>query len=170
MDYFKHFPKVFHSRDNFVQDFEYVTNLCVRYKIFDDVLSNVSAFYDYTVTDGERPDTIAHKYYGDSTYAWLIIAANQYVNPLWEWPLTDAQFNSYIASEYGSVATAKADIEFYYKKLNGRKYIVDANQSYDETQTAFEFEQEINENRRQIKIIDRAYLDQIDRELKKIFE
>jgi len=168
MNYFKYFPKTFYSRDNFVTT-DYATNLLVRFKFIDDVLQNRSAYYPFTIPEGERADTVADKYYGDAKYAWVVNIFNRYVDPLWEWPLSNEEFDAYIAREYGSVAEAKADIEFYYKTLNGRDYIVDASQDYDKTKTAYEFESEINERRRNIKILDSRFISQLEQEMKVVF-
>ena len=170
MNYFKRFPKTFYTRDNYNNDFEYVTNLMVRIRLFDSVLKSRTAFYSYTVNDGERPDTVAHKYYGDSKYSWVILAANNYIDPLFEWPLNEEELQAYIKSEYGSIAAAKARVKFYYKTLNGKKYIVDNKQSFTSLQYCYDFEVELNESRREIKILDRAYIPQLEAELKDIFK
>jgi len=170
MDYFKRFPKTFYTRDNYTNDFEFVTNIMVRIKLFDTVLDDASAFYKYTVQDGERPDTVAHKYYGDSKYAWVINLTNNYIDPLFEWPLNDEELNAYIKSEYGSIEKAKSEKRYYYKHLNGRKFIVDSLQSFDSTLDSYTFEVEENEKRRAIKILDRVYIPQLETELKSIFD
>lgn len=168
MDYFKKFPKAFYSIDNF-QTMTYVTNIVARFKFFDEVLQNRSAFYPYVIPDGERADTIADKYYGDSKYAWVINSFNQYIDPLWQWPLSDIEFQAYITREYGSVAEAESDIEFYYKTINDREYVVNSTDSYDRTETAYQFEQRINEDRRNIKLLDPRYLSKLEKELKALF-
>jgi hypothetical protein len=168
MNYFKYFPKTFYSRDNFVTT-DFATNILVRFKVINDALENRSAYYPFVIPEGERADTIADKYYGDAKYAWVINVFNNYVDPLWEWPLSDEEFYAYVTREYGSVAEAKSDIEFYYKTLNGRDYIVDSSQAYDKTQTAYEFESERNEKRRNIKILDSRYISQLEQEMKALF-
>lgn len=168
MNYFKNFPKAFYSTDSY-QSTDFATNIVARFKIIDDVLQNRGAFYPFVIPDGERPDTIADKYYGNSKYAWVVTSFNQYVDPLWEWPLNDEEFDSYITREYGSVAAAKAEIKFYYKTLNKRDYIVDSAQAYDKTQSAYDFEFDINEGRRNIKLLDGRFIGQLEREIKAVF-
>ena len=170
MNYFKRFPKTFYSKDNYTEDFEFVTNLMVRIRLFDSVLDNRTAFYTYTINDGERPDTVAHKYYGDSKYAWVILAANNYIDPLFEWPLNAEELNSYIKSEYGSIEKAKSEVRFYFKKINNRNFMVDGLNGFDSTQDSYQFEVEENEKRREIKILDRDYIPQLEAELKDIFK
>ena len=42
----------------------------------DKVLTNVISYYPYQVQEGERPDTLAHMYYGSVDFMWLILYAN----------------------------------------------------------------------------------------------
>ena len=39
--------------------------------------------------------------YGDSYRYWIVLFANQILDPQWDWPLNDQQFNSYINDKYG---------------------------------------------------------------------
>lgn len=168
MDYFRRFPITFYSIDNKATMTE-ATNILVRFGFFSEVIKNRSNYYPVVIQDGDRPDTIADKYYGDSKYAWLVNTFNNYIDPLWEWPLSDREFNKYIEREYGSVSQALATIKYYKKIINGREYIVDQNQAYDTTIDAYTFEEEINENRRNIKLLDKRLLVQVKQELKEVF-
>jgi len=168
MSYFKYFPKSIYSTNNY-KSVDVATNLVVRFSFLGEVLNTADAFYPVVIRDGERPDTIAHKYYGDAKYAWLVSAFNQYIDPLFEWPLTQEEFDAYIKREYGTVAAAKEEIKYYYKTLNKKDYIVDAAQAYDKTITAYDFENDLNEDRRNIKLIDRNLLPKVEEQLEKIF-
>jgi len=168
MDYFKRLPKTFYSIDNKATMIE-ATNILVRFGFFKEVIADRNNYYPVVIQDGDRPDTIADKYYGDSKYAWLVNTFNNYIDPLWEWPLSDREFNKYITREYGSVTQAESTIKYYIKILNGREYIVDQNQAYDKTIDAYTFEEQLNEDRRNIKLLDRRLLVQVKQKLKEIF-
>jgi nucleoid-associated protein YgaU len=45
-----------------------------------DLLDGVNTF-DHIVQGGERLDVIAHKYYGDEDYWWIIALANRIMDP-----------------------------------------------------------------------------------------
>jgi nucleoid-associated protein YgaU len=45
-----------------------------------DLLDGVNTF-DHIVQGGERLDVIAHKYYGDEDYWWVIALANRIMDP-----------------------------------------------------------------------------------------
>ncbi len=74
------------------------------------ILGNPTAIYDYVIKDGERPDTIANAYYGDSNFVWLIFLANDVVDPYYDWPLTQQQFKDFIIEKYGSIEAAKLTV------------------------------------------------------------
>ena len=74
MAYFKYFPQleILNRTKNETSSDEthIVTNLFKRVKIREDILGAVSAFEDYRIDPGERPDTIAETYYGDPELDW----------------------------------------------------------------------------------------------------
>ena len=45
-----------------------------------DLLDGVNTF-DHIIQGGERLDVIAHKYYGDEDYWWIIALANRIMDP-----------------------------------------------------------------------------------------
>ena len=77
-----------------------MTNIMARASIMADVLNNPLIFYTYDLQEGDTPEIVAHKYYGDSYRYWLILFANQYLDPQWNWPLSYAEFNAYIEDKY----------------------------------------------------------------------
>jgi len=163
MSYFSKFPKALYSTNNF-ETTDLVTNVVVRFNYLSKILNNADSFYPYVIREGERLDTIADMYYGDPKYAWVIASFNQYIDPLWEMPLRTEEFESYIKREYGSVAAAKANVKYYLKTLNKKDYVVDASQAYDKTQSSYDFELDLNEKRRNIKLLANNLIPQIEAE------
>ena len=90
-----------------------VTNIFVRTAIRESIRNNVSVFYPYTIKENERPDIIAQDYYGDPTYDWLIYLANDIIDPYYEWPLSNYDFQAFITNKYGSIQVAQQQIEFW---------------------------------------------------------
>lgn len=72
-----------------------------------------ASFYEHTLLDGERPDVVAHKAYGDQYYDWLCYYANEIVDPYHGWFLNEKDFNEYITIKYGSLAQAVERICYY---------------------------------------------------------
>jgi hypothetical protein len=81
-------------------DFVTAKNFFRRYKINDDVFSNAVFFEKYSIEEGERPDTLADKAYGDPFYDWVILITNNMVNAQYDWPLTNYQIYKTLESEY----------------------------------------------------------------------
>ena len=82
-----------------------------KYKLLPDILRRVklrsglrsSAFlFDkYDVKDGERPEDIAFKWFGDARYHWVILMTNNITDRYYQWPLTQPQFQEHLTDKYG---------------------------------------------------------------------
>ena len=46
----------------------------------DNVKENILGFDYYDVKDGETPEMIAHKYYGDVNLHWIVLIANDIID------------------------------------------------------------------------------------------
>ena len=81
---------------------DYVTakNFFRRYKVNDDVFSYAVIFRKYTIIDGERPDTLAKKAYGNEFYDWVILLTNNMINAQYDWPLSNYALSKVLESEY----------------------------------------------------------------------
>ena len=85
---------------NSAYDFVRVKNLFRRAKIRDDFFKNVTAFTKYKIIGEERPEQVAEKVYGSSTYDWLVLISNNILNIRTEWPLSDSEFSDYLERKY----------------------------------------------------------------------
>jgi len=81
-------------------DFVVAKNFFRRYKISEDVLSYAVYFKEYSIKDGERPDTIADRAYGNPFFDWVILLTNNLVNSQYDWPLSNAELSKVLESEY----------------------------------------------------------------------
>lgn len=148
-------------------------------------------FYEYEIKDTDRPDIMADKYYGDSRLDWLFFITNSIYDPYFQWPLNYSQFVAYIRQKYGSTSAAQATTHHYEQILQARRERVE----YDGTiitlperavivdyttyialattarrsVTTYEFEENENNRRRIIKILDKAFVPSIISEFEEIF-
>jgi hypothetical protein len=99
MQYFDTLPKVVYRSAQGTSSL--YTNLMARASIVPSVLKNPMVYYKYDLQEGDTPEIVAYKYYGDSYRYWVVLFANQIMDPQWEWPLSYAAFNSYINDKYG---------------------------------------------------------------------
>jgi len=81
-------------------DFVIAKNFFRRYKINEDLFSYAVIFKQYTIKDGERPDVIAQKAYGNVFYDWVILLTNNMVNAQYDWPMSNYTLNKTLESEF----------------------------------------------------------------------
>jgi hypothetical protein len=104
--YFSRFPSIAYGNT-------LATNILARIKINSLVRDKKLVFHPYTLKEGERPDTIAEHYYGDPYFAWLVYFANEVIDPYYEWPLSQRDFEQYIRTKYGTTELAQEKIVYY---------------------------------------------------------
>ena len=184
-EYFTYFPTVEHDLTNIGQKVT-LTNVLRRFVVRSDLIDRTDIFYDYNIQDGDRPDTIAEKYYGDADVAWLVLHFNRINDPYFEWPLFNEDFTNFIRSKYGSVANAQSQVHEYRQILNEeslrfdgtkipKRYLVVDETTYNslseenrELITNYDYEEERNDRNRAIRILDKRYLNKVREEVKSI--
>ena len=106
MGYFQELPNLLYqsplSHKNTSSDYIVVKNIFRRTKLADYLKDAVTVFQKFVIGDGDRPDTIASKLYGDSRLDYIIILTAGISNINHEWPLQDHQVFDYALEKYGS--------------------------------------------------------------------
>ena len=170
------------------KNYQSVTNIMKRVKFKPEVLEDISEYYPYYVRDGERPDIISYNQYETVSFAYLIILINDIQDPLFDWPLSTQQFEQFITNKYGSLDSAMTTTKYYYQIVRAEvpktgtservpevKFIVDEttynslDQTLRTTQTQYEWEDELNDNKRDIKLIDASLIQNIDYAVKRTY-
>jgi len=82
-------------------------NIMRRVDFSKNIRNYLAAFYNFEVTEGERPETIAYDYYEDIDLDWLIYLANDIVDPYHDIALDSNDLQSTIIKKYGSVENAQ---------------------------------------------------------------
>ena len=111
MLYFDTFPLVVAS--DYKNNAILLTNLMARVDIIPSLLRNPLLFYSYDLKESDRPDIIANKYYDDSNKFWMVLYANEIMDPLYGWPLTSQQFDAYLKNKYSAAAGGDAFVLTY---------------------------------------------------------
>lgn len=154
-----------------------LTNILRRVKPIQRILNRIDMFYPYTIKEGERADTIAYDYYGSSEYTWLIYITNNIYDPYYDWPLTHNQMIDYLTEKYGDYFETQVTIAHY--KNDQQDYVVTpfTFQNWTVEQrfgwypvTIYQSEVEINEKKREIRLIANKYLDQINQQISALFD
>lgn len=84
------------------QDYVTIKNLWKRAKLREDIAEAITAFTYYQIKDGERPDQIAERVYGDPELDWVILVTNNITNINDQWPLDNNSLYKYLIDKYGS--------------------------------------------------------------------
>ena len=190
-EYFSNYPKIAYDitgTNNTNPDFTVAVNLMVRNKIRDAVESDITIFYPYVVPEGMRQDVLAYQYYGDTQYTWSILLVNNIIDPYWEWPLSYKDFRGYIITKYGSVEKSQTTVHQYLKQARARVettgtsdpipvYNLEVDyETYSSTNIEersivykYEYEQDLNEARREIQLIDVNYIASVQDEIRRLF-
>lgn len=144
-----------------------IVDLMIRFKFSSQVLKSPLSYYEYIWGDNDRPDIVASKYYGDANYAWVVMLSSYRFDFFYDFPMPSTQFNDYIVSKYGSFSSAASTVHHY---EDGSGYVIDL-ETYTglsdpekKAISVFEYEDQINESKRKVKLISRKFLPQIVKE------
>ena len=91
-------------------DFVTAKNFFRRYTVNEDVFSYAAFFKKYAIVDGERPDQLALKAYGDPFFDWVILLTNNMVNAQYDWPMSNYELQKVLEEEFDD---AYAEIHHY---------------------------------------------------------
>jgi len=173
--YFEPFPTVLYDIKKNGKKVE-LTNLFLRYKIVEAFKNQKATYYNYNIKEGERPDTIAFKYYGDASLDWIILLTNNIIDPQFEWPLDKRSFQRFLVKKYGNISTAYSTTHHYEQIIQNQKVLFDGtiipervaeidlvtynslSSSSKRLVTAYEYEERLNESKREIKLLSDVYL------------
>jgi hypothetical protein len=88
--------------DKYISEYIPVKNLFKRGKLREDIFANLQFFEKYQIIGDERPDSVANKFYGDSTLDWVVLLSNNILNIQTEWPMPQRIFDKVMLERYGS--------------------------------------------------------------------
>jgi hypothetical protein len=86
--------------------FQTIRNLLFRTSIIREALSNSSSYIKYVIRDGDTPEILAAKVYGDPQAHWMILYANDILDAQYDWPMTSTVFPKYMIDKYRAMAEA----------------------------------------------------------------
>ena len=170
--YFDSFPVIpYDSKGDL--NFKDVTNLLRRVGMRTKLKSNTLLYDTYDVKEGETPEMIAHKLYGDVKLHWIILLVNDITDRYHQWPMSGMQFLDYLNDKY----TNPDGIHHYESAQtsgNTKIKIEVVNDVDDDAYTGLvpitnrEFEESEQDKRRQIRLVDPSFVEQFVDEFKKI--
>lgn len=186
-NYFSYFPTVQHDLTNIGQTVN-LTNIIRRFKVKSSLLTDTRVYNEYSIQAGERPDIVADKFYDDPSYAWLILLFNEIDDPIFGWPLFNKEFDDYIIGKYGSISSAQGTIHEYRKVLTEKSVKFDGTiigkravtidlttyntlgESVRESISKYDYEEELNDKKSEIKILKRRYVSEVRKQVQGILK
>ena len=174
--YFDQFPIIDYNLSGTNGNTKEVTDIFRRVKARSKIQDNVTLFDNYDVAEGEKPEDVAYKMYGEADYFWVITLVNNIVNRYYDWPLDEFNFQQYVADKYSN-----PDGIHHYEitQSSGRqtgegpadyshKLEVNSDTAGAQSVSNIEYERREQDKKRQIKILLPAYLGAFEDEFVKL--
>ena len=195
MAYFKFFPKILYDVRGVTnqQNFDSITDITKRVLLksnswkktennVNELLEGTSGFVKHLIQDGDRPETLAYQFYGDSELHWIILYANgaTLLNPYYDWPMTQFDLKKFVEKKYGA---SKVNETKHYEDSDGNivpeegSIIIPiseggndlANRAGSSTKvTNFLYEERLNDAKRPIRILQSEYVNLVINEFEKL--
>ena len=173
--YFSQFPVIYYDAVGNSNP-KVVTHLLKRVALHSKASETVALFDTYDVRNGETPEMIAHKYYDDAEYHWVILLVNNITDRYHQWPMNTRQFLAHLAERYDNV-NAVHHYEIYQEsgdtsvKINIGTSNVDVNGNTIADATLItnrEYEEEKQDEIRKIRLLDPIYLEQFVKDFQRL--
>lgn len=168
--YFENFPLIpYDSVGN--GNFKVVTNLLKRVAVRSKVKTNTSYFDTYDIKEGETPEMLADKLYDDPELHWVILLLNDITDRYHQWPKNYNQFLAYANDKYSNVdATHHYEISQVSGDTTIKIDIGTDNTDYPTASivTNYEYEEDLQNEKRKIRLLDPAYIEDFVAEFEKL--
>ena len=168
--YFEKFPVIPYDSEG-TYNFKDVTNLLRRVALRANVRTNTLLYDTDDVRDGETPESIADKLYGDTNLHYIVMLVNNITDRYHGWPMNGAQFLQYVNDKYSDPnAVHHYEIEQTSGDTTIKIDIGTDNSNYSSATaiTNFEYEQKLQDEKRQIRLLDPQYATQFVEEFENL--
>ena len=149
-------------------NYKLLPDILRRVKLRAGIRSGTFLFDNYDVKDGERPEDVAFKWFGDAEYHWVILMTNNVTDRYYQRPLSQPQFQEHLEDKYG---LANIDAVHHYEKTtdsgktsssgpNDYSHLVECNSDDGDPSIISnrQYEQRKQDEYRSIKLLDTLYL------------
>ncbi len=178
--------------DSKISDYITVKNIFKKNELRPDIFNDATVFTDYQIKGDDRPDNVAFEIYKDPTLDWLILLSNNILNIQTEWPLLQNDFDRFLLDKYetyekihevhhyetkeikdsaGVVMVPQGlhvavDYSITYWDNTIRGYVVETDAP--EPVTNYQYESDIENRKRNIKILKARYLGIVRDDMKQL--
>ena len=174
MRYFNEFPVIDYNLTGTNGNTKKVTDIFRRVKVRSKIANNLALFDKINVPEGDNPEDIAYKAYGDADFFWVVCLMNNIVNKYYDWPMREVEFQNFVADKYSN----PDGIHHYEITQSSGKQSGDGPDDYShkievnsdtpgaESVSNIEHERRLQDKKRQIRILQPAFLDAFLEEFK----
>jgi len=163
--YFSKFPLTVYDMKG-DEKYKLLPDIMRRVKLRSGIAAGRFVFDNYDVKNGERPEDIAFKYYGDAEYHWVVLLVNNVTDRFYDWPLTQPQFDAFLTDKYGK-GSEDAIHHYELAQTSGAttsrddSHMLEVNSDTDNATSISnrQHEERVQDKNRQIRLLDRKYLD-----------
>jgi hypothetical protein len=147
-------------------NFKLLPDILRRVKQRNAIKSGQFIFDNYDVKDGEKPEDVAYKWFGDAELHWVILMTNNVIDRYYDWPMNQVQFQAFIEDKYSN-----PDGIHHYEitKDSGRttgqgpndySYLVEVNSDTVNATSISnrEYEEREQDKKRSIRLLNQTYL------------
>ena len=174
--YFDQFPIIDYNLSGVNGNTTEVTDIFRRVKARSKIADNVTLFDKYDVAEGEKPEDVAYKVYGEADYFWVVTLVNNIVNRYYDWPLDSFSFQEYIKDKYSNPdGIHHYEVTQSSGKQTGEgpadythKLEVNSTHPCAQSVSNREYEQREQDKKRQIRILSPQYLAAFEEEFVKL--
>ena len=167
MTFFSRFPMMIYDVKN-NDNYKLLPDILRRVKLRSAIRGSSMLFDTYDVRNGERPEDIAFKWFGNAELHWVILMTNNVTDRYYDWPMNDVQFQEYLTDKYGA---GSEDAVHHYEitKSSGittpqgpndysHKVEVNSDEDNAESISNREYEEREQDKKRSIRLLDKRYL------------
>lgn len=110
--YFRNYPKVPYRFGNEEFNIRY-PNISIYVDVVDQVRQNLPFYKEVFIPDGERPDTLSYRIYGQSEYYWTFFLLNPQLKEQ-GWPLDQRDVREFVRKKYPYTTFTTSDMTSIY--------------------------------------------------------
>ena len=165
MSYFDRFPLMIYDVKN-DGNYKLLPDILRRVKQRNAIKSGQFIFDTYDVRNGETPETVAYKWFGDAELHWVILMTNNVLDRYHDWPMNSVQLQEFLEDKYSNpdgihhYEITKDSGRTTSQGPNDYSHKVEVNSDEDDAETISnrQYEERLQDKYRQIKLLDPKYL------------
>ena len=149
------------------KNYKIIKDILTRVKVREGLKGNLAVFEKYDIKDGETPEALAFEKYGSTNLHWVLLLFNEIIDPYYEWPLSVRDLEKYITNKYSD---PNGIHHYKIAQTSGvtTKFLkVESSVVGSTAVTNYQYEEDLNDAKKQIRVLNAQYVLQFESELKK---